>query len=85
MDELLLLVAELAASRVVFYPDYANLAGRIEASRTQLLVKLDFAANFARLASYVHPRTGQLYPLVDLEIAAFVEEHKDFFERIDML
>lgn len=82
VDELLLLVAELAASRVVFYPDYASLAGRIEASRTQLLVKLDFAANFARLASYVHPRTGQLYPLVDLEIAAFVEEHKDFLNEL---
>lgn len=80
--ELLLLVAELAAARVVFFPDYALLAGRIEAFRTQRLVEADFAENFQLLASYVHPKTRQPHPLVDVEIARFVHSHADFLNGL---
>lgn len=76
-DELLLLVAESAASRVVYYPDYALLAGRLEATRTQKLVDIDFASNIKRLAAYVHPKTGEPYPLVNESIVEFVESHRE--------
>lgn len=81
-SELLQLVAELAASRVVFFPDYALLAGRIEAYRLRRLVKPGFAENFQSLADYVHPKTRQPHPVVDLEIAAFVRENAEYLDGL---
>lgn len=81
-DELLLLVAESAASRVVQFPDYALLAGRVEAYKTQKLVGSDFAANIQILADYVHPKTGQPHPLVDSLTADFVKQNRVFLNSL---
>lgn len=82
VDQLLQLVSESTAQRVVRQPDFASLAGRVEAFRIGKIVDRPFSANFARLYNYTHPKTGLKFPLVSHKAMEFVETNKD---RLDQL
>ena len=72
-DELLQLVARLAASRAHEHPDYTSLAGRVELRRLQHGVPREMSANVERLVA--HAPGGRAAPLVSDEFASFVREH----------
>lgn len=82
VDKLLQLVAESTAQRILRWPDFSILAGRVEALRIRRCVNLPFSANFAHLHNYVHPKTNQPFPLVSDDAAEFVQNHAEALDAM---
>ena len=60
IEELYTFIAEVIASRVIYHPDYAILAGRIETRKLYLKVPYSFSENVERLRKY-RPRKSNSY------------------------
>lgn len=74
VDELLSLAAELCASRTTMNPDFALLAGNIEAFRLKRNIPLSFSANYVRLRANVG-RSGRPHPLVSEATTSYVTQN----------
>lgn len=82
VDTLLNLLSESLATRVINHPDFAILAGRVEAVRTNLQCNIPFAENIVRLYNYYHPKTGERFPLVSKEVFDTVSANPSLFNEL---
>lgn len=80
--ELLALVAETLALKTTTNPDYAILAGRVEAYSLKKLVPQSFSTNFQRLRDNIHIRTGKPHPLVSETANEFVKKNAKFLDSL---
>ncbi|OVF04342.1 putative ribonucleoside-diphosphate reductase [Clavispora lusitaniae] len=84
VNQLLELVAETLAQRVVQNPDFALLAGRVEAYRVQRLVVSPFSSNFSRLenGSKTESKIKMDLGLVSKDAAEFVARNSDYLDKL---
>lgn len=84
VNQLLELVAETLAQRVVQNPDFALLAGRVEAYRVQRLVVSPFSTNFSRLenGSKTESKIKMDLGLVSKDAAEFVARNSDYLDKL---
>lgn len=82
VNQLLELVAESLAQRIVKNPDYSILAGRVEARRLRRNVITPFSANFRRLRTHRCGKGQTPRHLVSEEAANFVESHAEYLDGI---
>lgn len=80
--ELYDLLCEGLASRVIQHPDYAILAGRVEAVKLQKLNKISFSANIERLKNYRPGKNPRALALISNKFYETVMAHKDFFNKL---
>ena len=76
------LAAEIAATKAVDHPDYANLAAKIVVSNIQKEVEPIFSKNIELLYNYKHPENGSPSPLVSKELYEFVINNKEEVDKI---
>lgn len=82
VDDLLELLAESIATKIIYHPDNAMLAGRVEAIKIQKAVNYSFSENVVRLRNYKNKKTGKSYGMVSNELYCTVMEHKNLFNSV---
>lgn len=82
VNELLELIAESFAQRIVKNPDYSILSGRVETRRLLRNVITPFSANFKRLRSHRIDKSQSPRHLVSEESAKFVEAHSEYLDAL---
>lgn len=82
LDEFLQLVAETLSVHIVNHPDFALLAGRIEAVRIHSQCPSTFSESISSLYYNVHPKTKKPFPLISLEFYGLVTRNAPFFDGI---
>lgn len=82
VSDLLHLTAESFASKVIYHPDYAMLAGRVEASIIQKENNLSFSDNVQRLYDLIHYKSSKKFKIISDTFYNTVMSHKKFFNKI---
>ena len=91
LDELYGLVSETLASRTIYHPDYALLAGRVAARRIQKHVSTSFSGAVIKLwnhrSSVTNNRsngnkTSRTYSIVSESLYKIVMQHRHFFDSL---
>ncbi|EGW34140.1 uncharacterized protein SPAPADRAFT_49208 [Spathaspora passalidarum NRRL Y-27907] len=83
IEKLYEFVAEALASRIVYHPDYAILAGRIEIKKFDSIVPYTFSENVKRLQAYRHPRVkNRPYSMLSEKYCDVVMKHAAFFDEV---
>ncbi|CUM62896.1 uncharacterized protein PRCAT00000455001 [Priceomyces carsonii] len=82
VSQLFDLTAEVIASKVIYHPDFATLAGRVEAARLQKKIRLSFSKNVERLHnnSFEGGNRGKT-PISD-SFYETVMKNRDFLDKI---
>lgn len=81
--ELLDLVAESIAARVVFHPDHSILAGRVIAKKLQTMVGgISFSENVTKLAALRNARTGKLLSNLSPEFLRTLQAHSTLLNAL---
>lgn len=80
--ELLDLLCEGLALRVIQHPDYATLAGRVEAVKLQKLNKITFSENVVRMKNYKFGKSSKSSSLVSQAFYDTVMAHRKFFDDL---
>lgn len=81
-NELSHLVSESLASKVIYHPDYALLAGRVEATILQNENNTTFSENIEKLYNLVDPKSNKKYQLISNSFHNIVMSNKRFFNKI---
>ncbi|RCK59081.1 Ribonucleoside-diphosphate reductase large chain 1 [Candida viswanathii] len=81
IHQLYTFIAEVIASRIIYNPDYALLAGRVEVKKLYLKVPYTFSANVERLRNY-KPKGAKSYSPVSAKFYDVVMKHRDFFDGL---
>lgn len=81
IEELYTFIAEVIASRVIYHPDYAILAGRIETRKLYLKVPYSFSENVERLRKY-RPRKSNSYSPISSAFYKVVKKHEEFLDKV---
>lgn len=81
-NQLLELVAESFAQRIVKNPDFSLLAGRVETTRLRKHVLTPFSANFQRLRNHRADKRKTSRHLVSEKAAKFVESHSKYLDAL---
>ena len=74
-------IAEVIASRIIYNPDYAILAGRVEVRKLYLKVPYNFSDNVERLRHY-KPHGAKSYSPISSKFYEVVKKHKEFFDGL---
>ncbi|RLV95414.1 Ribonucleoside-diphosphate reductase large chain 1 [Spathaspora sp. JA1] len=84
IQELYEFVAEALASRIVYHPDYAILAGRVIIKKLDSIVSFTFSENIKRIKAYRHPRVRESkpYSLLSDRFYDVVLKHSKFFDDL---
>lgn len=82
VKDLLELLAESIATKIIYHPDHSILAGRVEAVNLQKMVASNFSNNVIRLRNYKSNKTGRSYGVVSDEYFKTVMEHKHILDSI---
>ncbi|RCK62299.1 Ribonucleoside-diphosphate reductase large chain [Candida viswanathii] len=81
IHQLYTFIAEVIASRIIYNPDYALLAGRVEVKKLCLKVPYTFSANVERLRNY-KPKGAKSYSPISAKFYDVVMKHRDFFDGL---
>ena len=76
-SELDILAVETAATLSTINSDYRILAARIAISNLHKNTEPDFAKNIETFYNYIHPKTGDPFPLISKEVYEIVQKNKD--------
>lgn len=82
VKDLLELLAESIATKIIYHPDHSILAGRVEAVNLQKMTDYTFSNNVIRLRNYKSNKTGRSYGVVSDEYFKTVMEHKHVLDSI---
>lgn len=82
VKDLLELLAESIATKIIYHPDHSILAGRVEAVNLQKMVDSNFSNNVIRLRNYKSNKRGRSYGVVSDEYFKTVMEHKHILDSI---
>lgn len=82
IDQLLELVAESLAQKIVINPDYSVLAGRIEVQRIRRNMSASFTENFLRLRNHRCNNGQMARQLVSKKATEFVERHSKYLNEL---
>ncbi|CAG91065.2 DEHA2G23276p [Debaryomyces hansenii CBS767] len=82
VKDLLELLAESIATKIIYHPDHSILAGRVEAVNLQKMTDYTFSSNVIRLRNYKSNKTGRSYGVVSDEYFKTVMEHKHVLDSI---
>lgn len=82
LDEVLDLVAQQLASRIIYHPDFSMVAGRVEAFKLHRDVPYLFSENVARLYRAIDLRTKKRYSVISPEFFRIVEDNAEFLDKI---
>ncbi|CAN3375440.1 hypothetical protein DIURU_002366 [Diutina rugosa] len=82
LDEVLDLVAQQLASRIIYHPDFSMVAGRVEAFKLHRDVPYSFSENVARLYRAIDLRTKKRYSVISPEFFRIVEDNAEFLDKI---
>ncbi|EER35848.1 ribonucleoside-diphosphate reductase large chain [Candida tropicalis MYA-3404] len=74
-------IAEVIASRIIYNPDYAILAGRVELRKLYLKVPYNFSDNVERLRNY-KSHGAKSYSPISSKFYEVVKKHKEFFDGL---
>lgn len=81
IHQLYTFVAEVIASRIIYNPDYAILAGRVEIRKLYLKIPYSFSENIERLRNY-KPQGTKSYSPISSRFYEIVTKHKEFFDGL---
>ena len=76
-SELDILAVETAATLSTINSDYRILAARIAISNLHKNTESDFAKNIETFYNYIHPKTGESFPLISKEIYDIIQKNKE--------
>ncbi|MDA9673960.1 ribonucleoside-diphosphate reductase subunit alpha, partial [bacterium] len=76
-SELDILAVETAATLSTINSDYRILAARIAISNLHKNTESDFAKNIETFYNYIHPKTGDPFPLISKEVYEIIQKNKD--------
>ena len=76
-SELDILAVETAATLSTINSDYRILAARIAISNLHKNTESDFAKNIETFYKYIHPKTGEPFPLISKEIYEIIQKNKE--------
>ena len=76
------LVSESLANKVVYHPDYSNLAGRVEAIKLQKYVGDSFSKNVSRLKHYRSKGTTRTLTYLSDSFYTLVMENHEYFDNL---
>lgn len=82
VKDLLELLAESIATKIIYHHDHSILAGRVEAVNLQRMVGFNFSNNVIRMRNYKSSKTGKSYGVVSDEYFKTVMEHKYILNSI---
>ena len=74
-SELDILAVETAATLSTINSDYRILAARIAISNLHKNTESDFAKNIETFYNYIHPKTGEPFPLISKEIYNIIQKN----------